>query len=134
MNEDILKGQWQEIKGWVKEKHGKLTHNHLGEIEGKCERLLGCLQKKYGYIKDKAKLDYKDSIELLELISSIRELMTKKEDMMAIAFIAFARYGQPLLAQKQESQMTGKEEKHGYDTDRYFDSRLSRRPAHLASQ
>ena len=51
---------------------------------------------------------------------------------MAIAFIA--RYGQPFIAKKQESQITGKEEKHGYDTDRYFDSRLRRRTSHLASQ
>ena len=58
--------------------------------------------------------------------------MTKKKDIMVIAFIA--RYGQPLLAKKHESQITGREEKHRYDTDRYFDSRLSRRNTHLAPQ
>ncbi len=58
--------------------------------------------------------------------------MTKKIDIKAIAFIA--PYGRLLLAKKQESQITGKEEKHGYDTDRYFDSRPRRRTAHLASQ
>jgi hypothetical protein len=51
---------------------------------------------------------------------------------MAIAFIA--RYGQPLLAKKQQSQITGKGEKHGNNTDRYFDSRLSRRNTYLAPQ
>ena len=132
MNEDILKGKWQEIKGRVKEKWGKLTDNDLGEIEGKGEKLLGLLQKKYGYIRDKSELEYKDSVELAEIVSSIREIMTKKKDFMPIAYIA--RYGQPLLAKKQESQITGKEEKHGYDTDRYFDTRLSRRTTHLASQ
>jgi len=132
MNEDILKGKWQEIKGRVKEKWGKLTDNDLGEIEGKGEKLLGLLQKKYGYIRDKAELEYKDSVELAEIVSSIREIMTTKKDIMAIAFIA--RYGQPLLAKKQEIQIKGKEEKHGYDTDRYFDTRPRRRTAHLASQ
>ena len=131
MNEDIRKGKWQEIKGRVKEKWGKLTDNDLGEIEGKGEKLLGLLRKQYGYIRDKAELEYKDSVELVEIVSSISEIM-KKKDFMAIAFIA--RYGQPLFAKKQESQITGKEENHGYDTDRYFDSRLSRRTAHLASQ
>jgi hypothetical protein len=58
--------------------------------------------------------------------------MTKKKDLMPIVFIA--RYGKPLLAKKQESPITEKEVKHGYDTDRYFGSRLSRRIAHLASQ
>jgi uncharacterized protein YjbJ (UPF0337 family) len=132
MNEDILKGKWQEIKGRVKEKWGKLTDNDLGEIEGKGEKLLGILRKKYGYIRDKAEPEYKDSVELAEIVSSIREIMTKKKDFMPFAFIA--RYWQPLLAKKQDSQITGKEEKHGYYTDRYFDTRPRRRNSHLASQ
>ena len=132
MNEDILKGKWLEIKGKVQERWGKLTDNDLGEIEGKGEKLLGLLRKKYGYIRDKAELEYKDSVELLEILSSVREIMTKKKDFMPFVFIA--RYGQPLFGKKQESQITGKDEKHGHDTDRYFDTRLSRRNTHLASQ
>ena len=132
MNEDILKGKLLEIKGRVKEKWGKLTDNDLLEIEGKGEKLLGLLQKKYGYIREKAVLEYKDSVELLSIVSDIREIMTKKGDFLPFASIA--RYMQPLLAKKQERQITGKEEKHGYDTDHYFDSRLSRRTTHLASQ
>jgi uncharacterized protein YjbJ (UPF0337 family) len=132
MNEDILRGKCQEIRGMFKEKWGKLTDNDLGEIQGKGEKLLGLLRKKYGCIKDKAELEYKDSVELAEIVSSISEIMTKKTDFMAIAFIA--RYGQPLFSMKQESQITGKEEKHGNDTDRYFDTRLSRRNTHLAPQ
>jgi len=132
MNKDILKGKWLEIKGRLKEKWGKLTDNDLGEIEGKSEKLLGLLQKKQGYIREKAELDYKDSAELAGIVSSIREIMTAKTDAMAIAFIA--RYGQPLLAKNQEIQITRKGEKHGHDTDRYSCSRLSRRTAYLASQ
>jgi uncharacterized protein YjbJ (UPF0337 family) len=132
MNKDILKGKWLEIKGRVKEKWGKLTDNDRGELEGRGEKLLGLLRKKYGYIRGKAELEYKDSVELAAIISSIREVMTKRKDVIAIAFIA--RYGQPLLAKKQEIQITEKEKKHGYNTDRYFDSRLSRRNTHLAIQ
>jgi uncharacterized protein YjbJ (UPF0337 family) len=132
MNEDILKGKWQEISGRVKENFGKLTDNDLGEIEGKREKLFGILQKKYGCIRDKAALEYKDSVELAEIVSRIREIMGKKNDIMAISFIA--RYGQPLFAKKQEGQREGKEKKHGYDTDRYLDTRPRRRTAQLASQ
>ena len=132
MNEDILKGKWLEIKGRVKEKWGKLTDNDLCAIEGKGEKLLGLLQKKYRYIRDKAELEYKDSTELAEIVSSIGDIMTKNKDFMPLAFIG--RYGWPLLTAKREGQTTGKEETHGYDTDRYFDSRLSRRTAHLAPQ
>src|SRR5665811_983625 len=102
MNEDILKGKWLEIKGRVKEKWGKLTDNDLGETEGKSEKLLGLLQNRYGYIREKAELEYQDSVELAAIVSSISEIRiaTTKKDIMAIAFIA--RYGQPLLAKSQE--------------------------------
>jgi uncharacterized protein YjbJ (UPF0337 family) len=132
MNENILKGKWQEIKGWVKEKWGKLTDNDLCAIKGKGEKLLGLVQKKYGYLQDKTELEYKDSAELLAIVSSIREIMTKNKDFMPFASIA--RYMQPLLAKKRESQITVKDEKQRYDSDRYFDSRLRRRTTNLASQ
>jgi hypothetical protein len=49
MNEDILKGKWQEIKRRDNEKWGKLTDNDLGEIEIKSEelsRLIFCGQRR----------------------------------------------------------------------------------------
>ena len=63
MNEDILKGKWKEIKGEVKAKWGKLTDDDLTAVEGKKEKLLGILQQKYGYAKDKAEQEYKDFID-----------------------------------------------------------------------
>lgn len=132
MNKDIVKGKWLETKGRVKEKWGKLTDNDFGEIEGRCEKLLGLLQKRYGYIREKAEPEYKDSVELAVIVSRIREIRTKKSDVMAIAFIA--RYGRPLLVKNQERQISKKAEKHGYDTDRYSDTRLSRRNTHMAPQ
>jgi uncharacterized protein YjbJ (UPF0337 family) len=125
MNEDILKGTWLEIKGSVKEELAKLTHNDLGEIEGKIEKLLGILQKKHGYIRNKAELEYKDTVALAEIVSRIREIMKNEGNIMAIAFIA--RHSHPLLTKNQESERKGNKEIHGDDTDRYFDSRLSRR-------
>jgi uncharacterized protein YjbJ (UPF0337 family) len=62
MNEDILKGKWNEIKGGVKEKWGKFTDDYLTTVEGKKEKLLGLLQQKYGYGKGKAEQEYKDFI------------------------------------------------------------------------
>jgi len=131
MNQDILKGKWLEIKGTVKEQWGYLTDNGLGELEGKSEKLLGLLRKNYGYIRDKAEPEYQDTVKLAKIVSRIREIRIEKKDIMAIPFIA--RYGQPLLAKKQENQITGKEKRYGYNTDRYFDSRLSWRNTYLAS-
>lgn len=63
MKKDILKGKWKEMKGAIKEKWGKLTDDDLTEMEGKEEKLLGFLQKRYGYTEDKAKKEYNDFID-----------------------------------------------------------------------
>lgn len=85
---------------------------------------MGLLRKQYGYIKDNAELEYQTSAKLAKIVSSKHEIMIKKIDIRTIAFIA--RYGQPLLTKNKESQIVGKGEKYGNDTDRYSDSRLSR--------
>ncbi len=58
MNSDILKGKWKEIKGGLKNQWGKLTDDDVTQIEGKEEKLLGILQKRYGYTKDQAQKEY----------------------------------------------------------------------------
>lgn len=55
MNKDIMQGKWKEIKGKVQSKWGRLTDDHLDEVEGDTERLAGVLQKQYGYTKERAK-------------------------------------------------------------------------------
>ena len=54
MNKEQFEGQWNDLKGKVKEKWGKLTDNDLTQINGKYDQLLGQLQKKYGYAKERA--------------------------------------------------------------------------------
>jgi uncharacterized protein YjbJ (UPF0337 family) len=54
MNWDIVKGNWKQFKGQVKEKWGKLTDDDLGVIEGKKDQLVGKIQERYGYSKEEA--------------------------------------------------------------------------------
>ncbi len=49
MANDILKGQWKQMRGQVRNWWGKLTDNDLDRIEGNKEKLVGMLQEKYGY-------------------------------------------------------------------------------------
>jgi uncharacterized protein YjbJ (UPF0337 family) len=60
VNADIFKGKWQEIKGDLKRRWGKLTDNEVEEIAGTEEMLLGLLQKSYGYGRDEAERDYEE--------------------------------------------------------------------------
>lgn len=52
MNKDIFEGKWEEVKGSLKKKFGKLTDDDLKQIEGENQKLHGILQQKYGYTKD----------------------------------------------------------------------------------
>lgn len=54
MNKDILKGDWNLVKGKIKEKWGELTDDDITQINGKRDQLLGKLQKKYGITKQNA--------------------------------------------------------------------------------
>jgi uncharacterized protein YjbJ (UPF0337 family) len=54
MNWDEIKGNWKQLTGKVKEKWGKLTDDDLTTAAGHRDQLLGLLQKRYGYAKEKA--------------------------------------------------------------------------------
>ena len=54
MNDDILQGNWKQVRGTVKEWWGKLTDDDLDMINGKRDQLVGRLQVRYGYTKDEA--------------------------------------------------------------------------------
>ncbi len=47
-----LKGNWNEIKGKLKQKYGQLTDDDLTFAEGKEDELLGRLQKRLGRTKE----------------------------------------------------------------------------------
>ena len=52
MNKLTIKGNWNEIKGKLKQKYGELTDDDLLFAEGKEDELYGRLQKKLGKTKD----------------------------------------------------------------------------------
>ena len=52
MNKLTFKGDWNMVKGKLKQKFGNLTDDDLSCSEGKHEELLGRLQKKLGKTQD----------------------------------------------------------------------------------
>ncbi len=47
-----LKGNWNELKGKIKQQYGELTDDDLVYEEGKDDELVGRIQKKIGKTKD----------------------------------------------------------------------------------
>jgi uncharacterized protein YjbJ (UPF0337 family) len=52
MNELTIKGNWNQIKGRIKQKYAELTDDDLVYIEGKEDELIGRLQEKTGRTKE----------------------------------------------------------------------------------
>ncbi|MGM8885057.1 CsbD family protein [Psychrobacter sp. 1U2] len=57
MNEHTLKGEWNQMKGSVKQKWGDLTNDDLDQIEGSRDKLVGRVQERYGHSKEDAERD-----------------------------------------------------------------------------
>jgi uncharacterized protein YjbJ (UPF0337 family) len=57
MNRDILKGQWTQLKGKIREQWGKLTDDEIEQMQGNSEQLIGKLQERYGRTREQAEQD-----------------------------------------------------------------------------
>lgn len=60
MNTDIIKGNWQQLKGDVKQKWARLTDDDVTFIEGSRDKLLGRIQERYGIERDAAETQVKE--------------------------------------------------------------------------
>lgn len=54
MNNLQIRGDWNEAKGRVKEAWGDLTDDDLTAIDGRRDRLVGAIQKRYGVAQEEA--------------------------------------------------------------------------------
>lgn len=60
MNDLRVKGNWNEVKGKMKQKYADITDDDLTYVEGKEDELLGRLQKKTGKTKDELKREIEE--------------------------------------------------------------------------
>lgn len=63
MNEDIIQGKWEKLKGQVHKTWGKITDDEVAEMSGRYKELAGALQEKYGYDKDRTEKEIKKFVE-----------------------------------------------------------------------
>jgi uncharacterized protein YjbJ (UPF0337 family) len=63
MNNDIAAGKWKQMKGSVKTWWGKLTDDEIDQISGNWDKLVGKIQEKYGYDKERAEKECKERFD-----------------------------------------------------------------------
>lgn len=61
MNTTILKGDWNIIKGKLKQKYGSLTDDDLQYAEGAGDELVGRIQKRLGKTREEAERILEDA-------------------------------------------------------------------------
>lgn len=60
MNNQTLKGDWNQLKGNVKQKWADLTDDDLTHIEGSRDKLVGRLQERSGRAKEEVEREVDD--------------------------------------------------------------------------
>jgi uncharacterized protein YjbJ (UPF0337 family) len=54
MNRDILQGKWQQLKGSVRARWGRLTDDDVDYIQGNAELAAGRIHERYGIAREEA--------------------------------------------------------------------------------
>lgn len=57
---DRVEGSWKQLTGKVKQQWGRLTDDDLTAIAGKRDQLVGKIQERYGYAKDRVEKEIRD--------------------------------------------------------------------------
>lgn len=55
MNQEQVKGQWEQLVGKAKRAWGELTDDDVLKAEGSTDKLFGLLQQRFGDTKEKIK-------------------------------------------------------------------------------
>jgi uncharacterized protein YjbJ (UPF0337 family) len=60
MNKDVMKGNFKQLRGKIKQQWGKLTDDEIDQMEGHAEVLAGKLQERYGWTREEAEQRARD--------------------------------------------------------------------------
>lgn len=58
MNNSIMEGNWNVLKGKIRQQWSKLTDSDMDSFKESMEEAIGRIQKAYGYTKDQAREEY----------------------------------------------------------------------------
>ena len=75
VNADLFSGWWKEARGSLRSWWGKLTDDDIEYIAGQKDRLIGLVQQRYGYAREKAREEVERRIQ--ETQSQVGNSLTK---------------------------------------------------------
>ena len=90
MNEDIIQGKWNQIKGEAQKRWGKITQDGFDQVNGNRTKLLGLIQESYGVAKDDAESKFLQrlfkELDLRGMLDVIRHGITDSGIKFKLAF------------------------------------------------
>ena len=66
MNEDIMRGKWEQVRGELKKWWERLNDDDLQRIDGSSDELARLLQERYGYSQQEALFQIDEFLEKTE--------------------------------------------------------------------
>lgn len=63
MNDDIFGGKWNQLKGKIKQQWGELTDDDLDRISGKRDEIVGLVQERYGWERERAESEFDEFLK-----------------------------------------------------------------------
>ena len=82
MNWTQVEGKWEQLKGDVKTRWGKLTEDDLKVVGGQLDRLVGKIVERYGVKKEQAQRDIEEWVDRLRMkLGAAREAGSPPEGM-----------------------------------------------------
>lgn len=104
INQQVLQGEWNEIRGKLRSKWGQLTNDDLKSFDGNVDQLLGLIQKKTG--------EGRESVERF-----LNEITANGSTAVAHATQAVSEYAHQAGAKIQEGARHAAEAvQEGYDS------------------
>lgn len=64
MSRDMLRGQWPELRGRLRQRWGRFTDDDLECIGGDRDLLMGTIQRRYGHSRQQAQFDLDDWLSI----------------------------------------------------------------------
>lgn len=125
VNQQILQGNWNEIKGKLRKKWGQLTNDDLQSFDGNVDHLVGLIQRKTG--------EGRDAVERF-----LDDASAQGASFAAQAGDQMREYGQQASEAIQQSARQASETfRQGYDAvrERYSDAEdmVRQRPSQAAA-
>lgn len=105
MNKKTFKGKWRQMRGAIKEEWGQLTDDEIQSLQGRADRLLGLLEERYGYTRQKAeeeigrflkKYGYRRPSRRQQMMTWAMRLI-RRRPIWSMAVVVFAAAGAGIL-------------------------------------